>query len=118
MVLTHGRGFVGESSGLLYRPLWSRVLVCHGADSASLATRVRSGKLFVVAPLVGFGEKRCRKNLPVCDSIKHDLDAASTSETDNRNTNNKKCQGRGFRNRLHRKIVDDFRPKVRTIVRV
>ena len=36
-----------------------------GNDTASLATRSHSGKLFGVATLVGFGEKRCRKNLPL-----------------------------------------------------
>ena len=37
--------------------------------AASLATRLSFGKLFGVATLVGFGEKRCRKNLPL-----HDID--------------------------------------------
>ena len=32
-----------------------------------MATRFLFGKLFGVATLVGFGEKRCRKNLPLCD---------------------------------------------------
>ena len=36
------------------------------ADTATLATRVRFGKLFYVATHVAFGEKRCRKNLPLC----------------------------------------------------
>ena len=31
-----------------------------------MATRFHSGKLFGVATLVGFDEKRCRKNLPLC----------------------------------------------------
>ena len=31
-----------------------------------MATRFLFGKLFSVATLVGFGEKRCRKNLPLC----------------------------------------------------
>ena len=35
------------------------------ADTASLATWFLFGKLFGVATLVGFGEKRCRKNLPL-----------------------------------------------------
>ena len=43
-----------------------RVLVCNAADTASLATWFPFGKLFGVATLVGFGEKRCRKNLPLC----------------------------------------------------
>ena len=39
------------------------------ADTASLATWFLFGKLFGVAMLVGLGEKRCRKNLPLGDSI-------------------------------------------------
>ena len=66
MVFTHGRGFVLRASfGLLIRSLRCHVLVCHAADTASLATRFLFGKLFPVATLVGFGEKRCRKNLPL-----------------------------------------------------
>ena len=66
MVFTQGRGFVfGESFGLQNHSLRCRVLVCHAADTASLATRFLFGKLFGVATLVGFGEKRCRKNLPL-----------------------------------------------------
>ena len=42
------------------------VLVCHAVDTASLATCFLLGRLFGVATLVGFGEKRCRKNLPLC----------------------------------------------------
>ena len=49
-------------------PLRRRVLVCSAADTASLATWILFGKLFGVATLVGFGEKRCRKNLPLCDA--------------------------------------------------
>ena len=33
-----------------------------------MATRFLFGKLFCVAALFDFGEKRCRKNLPLCDS--------------------------------------------------
>ena len=36
------------------------------ADTVSLATRYLFGKLFCVAITFGFGEKRCRKNLPFC----------------------------------------------------
>ena len=36
------------------------------ADTASLATWFLFGKLIGVAMLVCFGEKRCRKNLPLC----------------------------------------------------
>ena len=50
-----------------FRSLRCRVLVCHAADTASLATWVHFGKLLGVATLVGFGEKRCRKNLPLGD---------------------------------------------------
>ena len=68
MVFTQGRGFVfGGSFSLLIRSLRCRVLVCHAADTASLATCFLFGKLFVVVTLAGFGEKRCRKNLPLSD---------------------------------------------------
>ena len=68
MVFTQGRGFViGESFGLPYRSLRCRVLVCRAADTASLATWILFGKLSGVTMLVGFGEKRCRKNLPLGD---------------------------------------------------
>ena len=68
MVFTQGRGFVaGDSFGLLRHPLRLLLLVCHAADTASLATCQSFGKLFGVATLVGFGEKRCRKNLPLGD---------------------------------------------------
>ena len=43
-------------------------MVCHAADTASLATWFLFGKLFGVATLVDFGEKRCRKNLPLSDA--------------------------------------------------
>ena len=68
MVFTQGHGFVVRASfGLQIRSLRCRVLVCKAADTASLATRFLFGKLLPVATLVGFGEKRCRKNLPLCD---------------------------------------------------
>ena len=68
MVFTQGNGFViGASFGLQVRPLRCRVLVCHAADTASLATWILFGKLIGVATLVDFGEKRCRKNLPLRD---------------------------------------------------
>ena len=66
MVFTQGRGFVlGASFGLQIRSLRCRVLVCHAADTASLATWILFGKLIGVATHVAFGEKRCRKNLPL-----------------------------------------------------
>ena len=69
MVFTQGRGFVlGASFGLQIRSLRCRVLVCHAADTASLATRILFVKLVGVAITFGFGEKRCRKNLPLCDA--------------------------------------------------
>ena len=68
MVFTQGRGFVfGASFGLQIRSLRCRVQVCHAADTASLAAWILFGKLIGVATLVGFGEKRCRKNLPLGD---------------------------------------------------
>ena len=68
MVFTQGRGFVlGASFGLQIRSLRCRVLVCNAADTASLATRFLFGKLFACATFVSFGEKRCRKNLPLGD---------------------------------------------------
>ena len=42
-----------------------RVLVCHAVDTASLATWFLFSKLFSVATLFDFGEKRCRKSLPL-----------------------------------------------------
>ena len=70
MFFTQGRGFVfGASFGLQVHSLRCRVLVCHAADTASLATWILFGKQIGVATFIGFGEKRCRKNLP--------LDAAS-----------------------------------------
>ena len=71
MVFTHSRGFVlGASYGLQIRSLRCRVLVCHAADTASLATWFLFGKLIGVATLFDFGEKRCRKNLPLADAYK------------------------------------------------
>ena len=68
MVFTQGRGFVfGASFGLQVHSLRCRVLVCCAADTASLATRFLFGKLNGVAMAFGFGEKRCRKNLPLGD---------------------------------------------------
>ena len=69
MVFTQSRGFVlGASFGLQIRSLRCRVPVCNAADTASLATQLLFGKLFGVATLVGFGEKRCRKIFPLSDS--------------------------------------------------
>ena len=66
MVFTQRRGFVlGASLGLQIHSLRCRTLVCYAVDTASLATWFLFGKLFSVATLVGFGEKRCRKNLPL-----------------------------------------------------
>ena len=49
MGFTQCRGFVlGASFGLKHRSLRCRVLVCHAADTASLATLVLFGKLFVL----------------------------------------------------------------------
>ena len=68
MVFTQGRGFVIRASfGLQRRSLRCRVLVCHAADTASLATRFLFGKLFTITTFIGFVEKRCRKNLPLSD---------------------------------------------------
>ena len=44
-----------------------RVLACHAVDTAFLAMWFLFGKLFGVAALFDFGEKRCRKNLPLCE---------------------------------------------------
>ena len=66
MVFTQGRGFVlGASFGLQIPSLRCRVLVCKAVDTASLAALFLFGKLFGVATLFDFGEKRCRKNLPL-----------------------------------------------------
>ena len=66
MVFTQGRGFVfGASFGLQVRSLRWCILVCNTADTASLATSFLFGKLTCVAALFDFGEKRCRKNLPL-----------------------------------------------------
>ena len=62
MVFTQGHGFVvGASFALLRLTHRCRLLVCYAADTASLATWLSFGKLFGVATLVDFGEKRCRK---------------------------------------------------------
>ena len=52
---------------LVCRVCWLRShhLVCHAADTASLATWFPFGRLFGVANTFGFGETRCRKNLPL-----------------------------------------------------
>ena len=66
MVFTLGRGFVFWASfGTHIRSLRYRVLVGNAADTASLAARFLFGKLLRVATTFGFGEKRCRKNLPL-----------------------------------------------------
>ena len=66
MVFTQSRGFVlGASFGWQCRSLRCRVLVRNAADTASLAARFLFGKLNGVAMTFGFGEKRCRKNLPL-----------------------------------------------------
>ena len=83
MVFTQGRGFVfGASFGLRIYPLRCRVLVCHAADTASLAAWILFGKLIGVATLVGFGEKRCRENLPLGVNLhsKHDHRKPLTKE--------------------------------------
>ena len=67
MVFTQGHGFViGASFDLPRLSLRCRVLVCDAVDTASLATWFLFGKLIGVATLFDFGEKRCRKNLPLC----------------------------------------------------
>ena len=67
MGFTQGRGFeLGASFGLLSRSLRRHISVCHAADSASLAAWFLFGKLIGIATLVGFGEERCRKSLPLC----------------------------------------------------
>ena len=68
MVFTQGRGFdFGASFDLQISSLRCRVLICRAADTASLATRFLFGKLLCIAITFGFGEKRCRKNLPLGD---------------------------------------------------
>ena len=70
MVFTQSHGFVvGASFGLPHLSRRCRFLVCNAADTASLATRFLFGKLLGVATLVGFGEKRCRKNLPLGGAV-------------------------------------------------
>ena len=78
MVFTQGRGFVlGASFGLQIHSLRCRVLVCHAADNASLATSFLFGKLTCVAALLDFGEKRWRKNLPLHDAGLHEFSLES-----------------------------------------
>ena len=68
LTYTQSRGFViGASFGLPHLSLRRPVLACHAADTACLATWFLFVKLLCVATLFGFGEKRCRKNLPLCD---------------------------------------------------
>ena len=63
MAFTPGHGFfVGASFGVTFR---YRALSCHAVDTASLAAWFLFGKLFGVATLYDFGEKRCRKYLPL-----------------------------------------------------
>ena len=77
MVFTQDRGFVlGASFGLQVLSLRCRFLVCNAADTASLATRFLFGKLIGVAALSDFGEKRCRKNLPLCGTDRGPLETA------------------------------------------
>jgi hypothetical protein len=64
MVFTQSRGFVfGESFGLPRRSLRYRVLLCHAADTASLATCVLLVQC-LVNDVFRFDENRRRKNLP------------------------------------------------------
>ena len=66
MVFTQSRGFVlGASFGFQIRSLRCRILICHTADTASLATWFLFDRLLGVAITFSFGEKRCRKNLPL-----------------------------------------------------
>ena len=68
MVFTQGRDFVlGGSFGLPSCPLRLLRLASHTADTASLATWILFGKLIGVVTLFDFGEKPCRKNLPLAD---------------------------------------------------
>ena len=73
MVFTQGRGFVVEASFGLPRLLASSVRFRLPRRGHRLFGSVVSfGKLFGVATLVGFGEKRCRKNLPLCVLLNDD----------------------------------------------
>ena len=66
MVFTQGRGFVLEASFGLPRLIASVTCFDLPRRGHRLFGNVDSfGKLFCVATLVGFGEKRCRKNLPL-----------------------------------------------------
>ena len=81
MVFTQARDFVfGASFGLRVRSLRCRVLVCRAADTASLATCFLFGKLFCVATLFNFGEKQCRKNLPLSGTTRMDSSAMPNSK--------------------------------------
>ena len=70
MVFTQGRGFgFGDLLGL---PRLTASMMCFGLQRRGhrlFGNVIFFGKLFGVATFVDFGEKRCRKNLP--------LDAAS-----------------------------------------
>ena len=69
MVFTQGLDFAfGALFGSLIPLLRCRVLVCHAADTASLAASFLFGKLFCIAITFGFEEQRCRKNLPLVDT--------------------------------------------------
>ena len=78
MVFTQGHGFVlGASIGLprSFAPLSRFGLPRRGHRLFGNACSL--GKLMAVATFIGFGEKRCRKNLPLCDL------PAAISMTDN-----------------------------------
>ena len=60
-----GRRFSGLYLNLNTIVCSSAMARCRAADTASLATWFLFGKLTGVVTLFGFGEKRCRKNLPL-----------------------------------------------------
>jgi len=60
--------FFTQSHGFITGVVWFAVPRT-AADTASLAIWILFGKLFGVAILVGFGEKWCRKNLPLGATI-------------------------------------------------
>ena len=75
MVFTQGHGFRRWS--IVWFAVFDRsVVACWFAmpwtavDTASLATWFLFDKLFGLTTLVGFGEKRCRKNLPLAAPIR------------------------------------------------
>ena len=71
MVFTQGRGFVlGASFGLQesFAPLSRTGLPRRG--HRLFGNVISFGKLLCVAITFGFGEKRCRKNLPLSDADK------------------------------------------------